>query len=70
MTMQHNGEPVKRKWRCTRGISGVLRSIVETRQGHYIYACDANEAIAYMKCKFPHETFFTADLFSDWLASA
>lgn len=63
-------EPIKRKYRCTRGFSGVLRSTVEARQGHYIMACDANEAIAYMTCQFPNETLFTAHEFGAWLASA
>lgn len=61
---------IKKKYRCTRGISNTLRSIIESRQGHYVYACDANEALAYMTCQFPNDLYFTAHLFSEWLAAA
>ena len=68
--MELIGEPIKRKYRCTRGVGGVLRSIVEGRQGHYIHACNANEAIAYMRRQFPNDLYFTAHEFGAWLASA
>lgn len=63
-------ERIKRKYRCTRGTGGVLRSIIESRQGHYVYACNASEAIAYMRCQFPTEINFTAHEFGAWLATS
>lgn len=68
--MERLAEPIKRKYRCTRGSHWALRSTIESRQGYYIHACDANEAIAYMKCQFPNEETFTAHEFGVWLASA
>lgn len=63
-------EPIKRKYRCTRGYAGAGRDAIESRQGYYVFSCDANEAEAYMRCRFPNETLFTAHEFGAWLASA
>ncbi len=68
--MERIMEPIKSKYRCTRGYAGAGRDTIEGREGYYIHACDANEAIAYMACRFPGETMFTAHKFSDWLATA
>lgn len=65
--MESMMEPIKVKWRCTRGINGLYDTIA-SRQGYYVHAATEEEALSYMRCMFPLETLFTVHEWGKWLS--